>query len=775
MYREGDTSRNKNFDVRSGCYLLLLIAVVQLVAEIADCNAFADVTKTPQNQYFLNFPDGIFLSAGQNHHSFAVDLAATPDDLNCDVDLASWSCSVLKAGKRQHVAIVSLEKTGIGKDDQSTEKAEEPTAVLKLTASAQGAINSASTIIRAPESQPRIMQSLQLRVQRNDKPANPSPEKISNRSEKSQDPKTQPGQRYTCKRVGEDSAEAFNGLEIFWLDDKGKVISRNQDPFLDAGLIPSRTKSIKCAALGQRNSSFKSGIDSDLGKVTLGKVIYGVSEAYQLADVFLSKTAGNSDWIIWNSRAVTKTIEFKSLQPLPKGARISCYLGNLLQDRQLKRSVCENAQVASEGQTDFRVTVRLHPKEVAALWEIAERPGTLDRYSPRAINLRVINTGTGPEYFGDRELLVLRTNYAPTLAARQLPTNRVSFSVQDPERDHLIVAAHEKDQKPWQSPASQLWSSWSMRQSPPPARSDLHFEFEVLPGSSCQITASDGVLIATRSCRDSGKNAVDHSSESNHTLEESLLSEELNLKVEWNRSRTGPRSKRLLSDQVARFVSLVTPNTQRATVESLPHEESMRSGFCLGLPGKCDLFLARSGLVEMRTTQRFQAGLWMIGLDFANSLAQLRLLEAFPDSASPIKELTSAKDLAEALSQRARTLLLTKVELTRSSAKDAAEEPLQTPSNLEVVCVSAPELAQTCREIQSMLISFDSRFSTISFQIRSEIKGSRVILGLVKQYQDEIPAEVTGINKPILRQSELRNGLSHSSLIIGNLGKTKEK
>ena len=761
IHRKGDTSRNKSFYARYGHHLLLLIAAVQFVPESADFNAFADLNKPPQNQYFLNFPDGIFLSAGQNHHSFAVDLATTPDDLSCNIDLASWSCSVLKAGKRQRVAIVSLEKTGPGKDDHSIEKAEEPTAILKLTASSEGAINSASTILRAPESQPRIMHSLQLRVQRNDRPAILTPEQLTSRSGRSQDPKTQSGQGYTCKRAGEDSAGAFNGLEIFWLDDKGKVISRNQDAFLDARLIPGRTKSIKCAALGQRNSSFQSSIDNDLGKV-----IYGVSDPYQLAEVFLSKSAGNSDWIIWNSRAVTQTIEFKSLQPLPKGGKISCYLGTLLQDHQLKRSVCENAQVASEGQTDFRVTVRLNPKEVAALWEIAERPGTLDRYSPRAINLRVINTGNGPGYFGDRELLVLRTNYAPTLAVRQLPTNRVSISVQDPERDHLIVAAHEKDQKPWQSPANHLWSSWSMRQSPAPARSDLHFEFEVLPGSSCQLTASDGVLIATRSCRDSGKNAADHSSESNHTLEESLLSAESNLKVEWNRNPTGPRSKKLLSDQVARFVSLVTPNTQRATVESLPHEESMRSGFCLGLPGKCDLFLARSGLVEMRTTQRIQAGLWMIGLDFADSLAQLRLIEAFPDSASPIKELASAKDLAEALSQKARTLLLT---------KDTQEGPLQTPPNLEVVCVSAPELAQTCREIQSMLISFDSIFSTISFQIRSEIKGSRVILALLKQHQDEIPAEVTGINKPILRQNELRNGLSSSSLIIGNLSKTKEK
>jgi hypothetical protein len=165
----------------------------------------------------------------------------------------------------------------------------------------------------------------------------------------------------------------------------------------------------------------------------------------------------------------------------------------------------------------------------------------------------------------------------------------------------------------------------------------------------------------------------------------------------------------------------------------------------------------------------------MVGLDFANALVQLRLVEALPDSASQIQDLASTKDLAEALSQKTRTFLLTKAESTRPSAKDAAETTLQPPPPLEVVCVSAPELTQTCREIQSMLISYDSIFSTISFQIRSEIKGSRVILALLKQYQDETPAEVTGINKPILRQNELRNGLSSSSLIIGNLSKTKEK
>jgi hypothetical protein len=775
MNRKGDTSRSSpkaSFCARISQYLLLLMTFVQVVPEVADSNAFADLNKTPQNQYFLNFPDGIFLSSGQNHHDFVVDLATAPDDLKCDIDSASWSCSVLKVGKEQRAAFVSLERLRSAQDAKSTLTAEEPTAILKLTAASEGTTNSASTIIRAPDSQPRTLKILQLRVLRNDNSTVPPPDQAPAQSGKSLKPKPKLPARYTCAKVGEDSPNAFNGVEIFWLDDRGKVIARSQGPVLDATLIPSRTNSIKCAALGQRNSSFsfKEGMDSELGNVT-----YGISEPYQLAEVILAKSAGHSDWIIWNGRPVTQSIEFKSLHPLPKGARISCYLGDLLQDRQLNRSVCENVHVATEGQTDFRVTVRLDPTEVAALWAIAERPGTLDRYSPRAVNLRVINTGAGPGYFGDRELLVLRTNYVPNLAVRQFSANRVSVSVQDPERDHIIVAAHEKNQKPWQSPASQLWSSWSMRRAPLSTQSDVHFEFEVVPGSSCQITASDGVLIATRACGDPGKSATNPSSESNHIPEESLPSSESKVNVDWNRSPTGPRSKKLLNSRVARLVSLVTPISQRATIESLPHEESTRSGFCLGIPGKCDLFLAHSGLVEIRTAQRFQAGLWMVGLDFANALVQLRLVEALPDSASQIQDLASTKDLAEALSQKTRTFLLTKAESTRPSAKDAAETTLQPPPPLEVVCVSAPELTQTCREIQSMLISYDSIFSTISFQIRSEIKGSRVILALLKQYQDETPAEVTGINKPILRQNELRNGLSSSSLIIGNLSKTKEK
>lgn len=749
--------------------LFHLFSLFALTFELRAGAAASPKPDAQQNDFFLNFPDGIFLSSRDSYHVFAVNLATTPDQLRCQIESESWTCNVLKTGTKGRVAIVILERRKTEKESPLSAKLQQPNAILTLVAAAEGTNKVARTIIREPESQPRVMQRLDLRILRLDKENDTSSGLNPRASGAQQNKRSQLTPRYTCTQVGGELSRIPKEVEIFWLDDRGRIISRTHDKYLDSTLVPNRSKSIRCMALGQQNSSFQQSGDSSLGTVT-----YGVSPAYQLSEVFRPKNTSSSGWIIWNGKPVTQAMEFNSLERLPRGVTISCFLGNVQQDRHIKRSVCEPAQVNSNNQTDFQVTIRLDPIEVAALWENAERP-TLDRYSPRIINLRVINTGPGPRYFGDRQLLVLRANYAPTFSIRSLDASRIAVSVQDPEKDHLIAAAHESKQKPWQAPINQVWSSWSAPRTALAPRTDLRFEVDLPSTPFCQITASDGVLIATNNCREAEKNTRSPTNESNMQRNDSFSYHESASAVIWSKNPIGPRTSKVINNWAIRFASVAPASMQRIILEPMTHGESIKSGFCIGVSGKCNLVLARNGSIEIRPAQRNQAGLWVFGLDFAEENAQLRMLETFPDPTLPTNNLGTSKELAEALAQKARANLLTKASAKRSGGKEPPETPELNHDNHEIVCVSAPELAQTCRDILSMLVSLDSIFATISFQIRSEIRGSKVILALLTQVPDEMPTEVTGINKPTVNQRTLQNGSGPSILIIGNLDSSDEK